>query len=386
MGQVVPRYGSGSLADVVPSAAAALGVAGYTNLLGFRPTRRVCLLLVDGLGHRLLDRYAAQAPFLSELTATHITAGFPSTTATSISSIGTGLPPGEHGIVGLSFAVCGDGVPKGTVLNALGWNSSGPGRPHDLRATVVPEEQQPAPTLFDAMAADGVAVTTVTPKDHVGSGLSRAVLRGADPVAAAALGDVVGRAVAATSTGPGERAFCYAYHGDLDMLGHVYGPGSLPWMMQLRQVDTLAESLAAALPSDCLLVITADHGMIEAPEASRIDFDAESDLRAGVRLLAGEPRVRHVHTTDGALDDVRAAWSETLGQRAWILTRDEAAAAGWFGPRVLDRTRERIGDLVVAMRGAHTVVRPSTEPVVSHLIGQHGSLTEDEQLVPVLVR
>src|SRR3979490_1075219 len=107
MDPLVPRYGTGTLADVVPSLLAGFDVPGMINSLGLPSAARVCLLLVDGLGWQLLRSYSVDSPFLSSLAAYRepITAGFPATTVTSIASLGTGLPPGEHGLVGYAFAV-----------------------------------------------------------------------------------------------------------------------------------------------------------------------------------------------------------------------------------------------------------------------------------------
>ncbi|MGH4000281.1 MAG: alkaline phosphatase family protein [Pseudonocardiaceae bacterium] len=132
-------------------------------------------------------------------------------------------------------------------------------------------------------------------------------------------------------------------------------------------------------------MITADHGMVTVPEASRLDFDTEPALHAGVRLLGGEPRARYVYTEPGVNDDVCATWRELIGDRAWIRTRDEAIAQGWFGPVVEDRIRDRIGDIVVVARCDFALVRTVGESRSARLIGHHGSLTAAEQLVPLLV-
>ncbi|MFB9904092.1 alkaline phosphatase family protein [Allokutzneria oryzae] len=368
---LAPRYGAGALADLVPSLLSGMNVPGMVNVLGLPTANRVCLLLVDGLGWELLRRHAADAPFLTELarTSTPITAGFPATTATSLAAIGTGLPTGQHGLVGYSFAVDDD-----TVLNALRWRQ----REEDLRERVVPEVFQPAPTAFERAAEAGVHVSLVAPRDQNGSGLTRAVLRGGQFRGVHALGDLTARTIGALQA---ERSFCYAYHADLDALGHLYGPGSDPWRSQLIHVDRLAQAIAERLPDGAVLVVTADHGMVAATD--RVDFDAEPLLRNGVRVLGGEARVRHVYAEPGAVDDVRQAWQGFLGDRAWLAHRDEAIAAGWFGP-VADHVRPRIGDLVVAAKGGLAITQ-SAEGVLSGFIGHHGSLTAEEQLIPLLV-
>ena len=106
-------------------------------------------------------------------------------------------------------------------------------------------------------------------------------------------------------------------------------------------------------------------------------------LREGVALLGGEPRARHVYAHPGAAADVLAAWREILGDRAWVMSRDEAIKDGWFGP-VDPAFTDRIGDVVAAAAGNAAIIASQAEPKESALIGMHGSLTSAEQLVPML--
>ncbi|MBP2476657.1 hypothetical protein JOF53_005529 [Crossiella equi] len=370
----LPRYGAGALSDVVPSLLAGLGVPGPPPVLALPEARKVCLLLVDGLGWQLLRAHPEDAPFLNSLAGNEITAGFPATTATSLTSIGTGVPSGQHGIVGYSFAADQD-----ELINALGWNRHADHGNVDFRDRYVPEEFQPVPTTFQRAADHGVHVRVLSSHLQGRSGLTRAAYRGATYDGVFALGDIASKAVAALHAA--DRVLCYAYHAELDLLGHVYGPGSTAWRFQLRQVDRLAATIADRLPGGGLLAVTADHGMVHVPEEDRIDYDRTPALQAGVRMLGGEPRVRHLYTDS---PEVLQTWRELLGDRAWVLPRDEAIAAGWFGPSVAPHARARIGDVVAAMRGTTTVVRTQQEALMAGLLGQHGSLTEAEQLIPLL--
>ncbi|WP_018684907.1 alkaline phosphatase family protein [Actinokineospora enzanensis] len=376
MDPLVPWYGRGSLAEVVPSVLAGLGVPGMADALGLAGPARVCVLLVDGLGWELLGEYAQDAPFLAALAADRspITAGFPATTATSVAALGTGTATGRHGMVGYSFAV------REELLNALRWHRHG-GSAADLRQILVPEEIQPHPTAFERAVEAGVSVRVIVPRELQNTGLSRAVLRGGAFRGVHALGDLVGRTVNALREH--DRVLCYTYHADLDAVGHVHGPGSDPWRIQLSFVDHLARAIADRLPRGGALVVTADHGMVPIGEEDRVDIDTTPALRDGLRLVGGEARVRHLYAEPGA--DPRPAWTEVLGDRAWIADREEAIAAGWFGPVVEDHVRERIGDLVVAARGTLALTRSSVEPRLSAFIGHHGSLTPAEQLIPLLV-
>ena len=359
-----------TIAEVVPSLLAGLGVPGTSNALDVPHARRVCLLLVDGLGHHLLRDHAAHAPFLASLTGREIDTGFPSTTSTSLASIGTGLRAGEHGIVGFTFRAGDD------VLNALTWTRADDHR-HDLRSVLVPEVVQPHPTLFERAAAAGVAVGMVAPMNQRGSGLTRAVLRGSWFRGSVGFGDLALGAVAALKQ---DLSFCYAYHADLDTIGHIYGPGSAEWLLQLEFIDSLASRIADRMPPDSLLVVTADHGMVTAGE--RIDFDTEPLLWQGVRAITGEPRVRYLHTES---DEVLAVWREFLGDRADVLSREEVVDAGWFGP-VSPVALERIGDVVVAMKDTAVVVRGQAERRLAALNGFHGSRTRQELAIPLLFR
>ena len=363
------------LADVVPSVLAAMGVSGFDHRIDLAAeVRGACVLLIDGLGAELLDTYAGDAPVMAGLRGRTLQAGFPSTTVAGLAAVGTGCRSGEHGMVGLSFRLPGVGV-----INPLRW------RPHpwgdDLREAAPPEEVQPMSTTFERAASAGVAVSVVSPAEFSGSGLTRAILRGGRYVGVQALGDLAAGVRAAVADG----GFCYGYHGEVDLLGHLYGPGSPAWRMQLREVDRLVESLVEGLPPGGLLAIVADHGMVAVDDDQVVDIDTCAALLDGVQSIGGEPRARYVYVDDGAADAVLAAWRQVLGDRAWVTSRDEAIAAGWFGEHVRDEVRARIGDVVAAARGSATMVRRTVEPLESSLVGHHGSLTTAEQHIPLLL-
>jgi hypothetical protein len=375
---IIPAYGELSLADLSASLLASLSespqaggaVAGdaSANPLGLPSARRACLLLVDGMGWEQLRAHQAAAPFLSELAfnSRPLTCGFPSTTVTSLASVGTGLPPGEHGMLGMQVA----DPATGRLVNGLHWPPE-----------VDPLAWQAKPTIFERAAAAGITVSRIAKGALADTGLSRAALRGAASRPASSLGALAAEAAAALHDS--ERALVSVYTGDLDTVGHLYGVSSPAWTYQLAHVDKLAEQIASALPMGAVLYVTADHGMVNVGAEDRIDIDAIPELRAGVALLGGEPRARHVYADPGAAVDVLAAWREVLGDRAWVASRDEAIKDGWFGP-VDEAMRPRIGDVVAAATGTWAMIATKSEPQEPPLIGMHASLTPAEQLVPLL--
>jgi hypothetical protein len=365
---VEPAYGGRSLGDVLPAVATALGVdVGFHDTdLTLPPARHYVVLLVDGLGHRLLAGHEDQAPYLHSLLREPGVAGVPSTTATSLTSLGTALTPGQHGVVGYTSRIPG----TDRLLNALTWDKQ-----------VDPLQWQPHDTAFSRLRAAGVSATVVSKREFVDTGLTVSGLRGADFVSGDKAGERIAGAVAASADGPG---VTYVYDGDVDWTGHRYGVDSPQWRAQVATTDATAEQLREALDPDVRLVVVADHGMVDSPAAHRIDVDEHLELRAGVRLLGGEARFRHLYCAGGAVDDVLATWREKLGDRALVLSRDEAIERGWFGV-VASEVRPRLGDVVVASRGDHAVVSTADFPYANRLVGLHGSLTAVEMEIPILV-
>ena len=365
---VEPAYGGSTLGDVLPAIATALGVdvGFHDTTLVLPPARRYVVFLVDGLGHRLLAGHAEQAPFLHALLGDPGTAGVPSTTATSLTSLGTALAPGQHGLVGFTSRVPG----TDRLLNALMWDKQ-----------VDPLEWQPHETGFARLRAAGVHATVVSKREFVDSGLTLCGYRGAEFVGGDRVGERIAGVVAASAEEP---SVTYVYDGDLDWTGHRYGVDSPQWRAQLSAIDASVEQLRESLDPGVRLVVVADHGMVDSPQGSRIDVDEHLDLRTGVRLLGGEARFRHLYCSSGAVEDVVATWRELLGDRADVLSRDEVIERGWFGP-VAPQVRPRLGDVVVAARGDHAVMSTADFRYENTLVGLHGSLTAVEMEIPILV-
>ncbi|WP_225847355.1 alkaline phosphatase family protein [Streptomyces sp. HPF1205] len=372
-----PEYGTGALSDVIPAAVAGFAIPGMpaTGLV-LEPADRVCVFLVDGLGWELLLRHPEQAPYLTSLLGTSrggtgrpLTAGFPATTATSLASVGTGLPPGAHGLAGYTTL----NPDTGQLMNQLRW-----------QPWTSPGVWQPHPTVFRLADAAGIATCQVSSPDFEHTPLTKVALSGGT-----FLGRLTGEErvdLAAERLAAADRALVYTYYSELDAMGHRHGVGSDAWRGQLAMVDRLVRRLAERLPPRAVLYVTADHGMIDIPfdEESRIDFDEDWELRAGVAVLGGEGRARHVYAVPGAASDVFAVWSEVLGDRMWVADREQAVRAGWFGPEPERRVLARIGDVVAVARDDMAIVAARSEPGESKMVGLHGSLAPVEQLVPLL--
>jgi len=373
-----PAYGQRSIAEVLTSAAASLGIPGFENRLNLPAARRVCVVLADGLGRSLLKQKSAHTPFLRSLmqqgqgaVPVALDSSFPSTTASSLASFGTGLPAGQHGMVG--YDVLDPDQDK--VVNMLGnWD-----------AGVDPGEWQPFPTVFER-ASPHTDVTTISLPQFGTSPMTQAALRGGRFIAA---GTPHARTAAAAEAmvGP-ESSLMYFYVNDLDKAGHRYGCQSAEWEHQLEELDATVRRLNETLPPGTTVLLTADHGMLDVPESQRIDYSAEPALISGVRHTAGEPRMVHLYLEPDAGEQHRArlieSWRARFGDRIWAFTREEAVAAGLFGS-VRAEVGPRIGDVMIAARDALAFYDTRrVRPTALEVVGQHGSLTKAEREVPLL--
>ncbi|BDZ60877.1 hypothetical protein Lsed01_00195 [Demequina sediminis] len=375
-GLSVPDYGGLELGAVLPAALAAIGVGDAVVTrdaeadrarLGIPHAEHVVVVLLDGLGHHQLDARRGHAPFLRSTESAVITAGFPTTTATSLALFGTGRAAGATGMTGYTA----HNPHTGGAANLVSWE--GAEEPH---------EWQRERSLLAAAEAAGVAVVSLGKRRFAGSGLTRAALSGGRFVGAETLEARVDQAIAQART-PG---LTYCYWGDIDAAGHKHGWQSDAWVSALEAADGELRRLRARLPRGAAMVVTADHGMVDVTGAPRWDVGREPELARGVRLVAGEPRAIHLHTDDAReARAVASRWREILGDDAAVWERHEAIALGLFGP-VSAHVTERIGDVVVAMAGRATVVDSRTQSDQAlALIGVHGSLTRDELDVPLLV-
>jgi hypothetical protein len=282
-------------------------------------------------------------------------------------TFGTGSAPGAHGLVGYEVLVPGED----RLLNELSWDN-GPD----------PRLWQPVQTVFERAVADSVAVTRIGPGFFDGSGLTTAALRGGTFTAARSLDDRVDSALAAVRGS--RRSLVYLYWGDLDKVGHVHGCQSWEWGDELELIDRCLARLVAGVPSDTSVHVTADHGMVDAPHALRIDLAHDAELAADVRHVGGEARSLQLYCEPGATQDVLATWRERVDSRAWVMSRDDAIGHGLFGA-VSERVLPRIGDVIVAMRDNFAIVDSRTaRPALLALLGLHGSLTPGEMAIPLL--
>jgi hypothetical protein len=352
-----------SLTGVVPQMMAALEARSEW----FAPARSAIVFVIDGLGIANLRTRAGHARFLAQAGGRKDVARtvFPSTTASALTSLLTGTPPGEHGIVGYRARIPG----TDDVVNQLrGWDTD-----------ALPLSWQRSAPLT---ATSGRPCFAVTKGEYAGTGFTAATLDGAEFHGENDLTARVARAADLAARHPG--SFTYLYAPELDGIGHKRGWQSDEWVASLERMDAAARALDAALAPGTGVIVTADHGMVDVPRHRHVLLDDGSELVDGVRLIGGEPRMLHLYAEDDAAPAVLSAWRDAESSRSWVLSRDEAIAAGLFGTVHAD-VRERIGDVIVAPRAGIAYYDDRlSDKAAQKMVGQHGSLTDDERIVPLV--
>lgn len=357
-----------SLTDVVPESIASL--SGRSAWLP--PARSAIIVVVDGLGKVNLSARAGHARFLVSRLGKRDSARtvFPSTTATALTGLLTGRPAGEHGIVGYSVRIPGtDSAPN----QLKGWETHG----------LDPLTWQRSIPLLQSESDSGRPCFVVSKALYAGTGFTRALQRGAEFIAAGSIAERLSRAAELAAAHEG--ALIYVYAPELDTLGHAHGWESDRWTVGLEQVDAAVADFERSLRPGVGALVTADHGMVDVAADRHVLLRDGDELLDGVRVIGGEPRMLHLYADDGAASTVLGRWRESESPRAWVLSRDEAVAAGLFGPTVDPEVLPRIGDVLVAARSPIAYYDDRLADKKSQgMVGQHGSLTDQERIVPVV--
>jgi len=365
---ILPDYLGANVRGIVPSL---LGPGGWATSLPawfpepVRHADQVVLLVLDGLGWDQLQDNRAQLPVLSSFTGRAITTVAPTTTATALSSIATGLTPGEHGLIGYRMML------KGEVINVLRWiGDAKEGQGGDRRRSLPPRDIQPFVPFM------GAEVPVISPSELEGTAFTEAHLRGSRPVgyrAASAIAVEVRRQIAA-----GER-FVYAYYGYVDKTAHERGFGEF-YEAELRAADRLVGDVLDALRPGAVLLVTADHGQVEVGDNV---IDPAPALLAMVSAQSGEGRFRWWHTLRTSPDELAKAAIDVYGDVAWVVTKEQTLDEGWFGSSVAPPVAARLGDVALVAKAPISFFDPADAGAFP-LVCRHGSLTSAEVSVPLL--
>lgn len=352
--------------------ASALGsITGEDNRLRFRATHRSCVVLVDGLGAANLKAAAGHAPFLNSALAKSkpISCGFPSTTATSITSFATGLSAGVHGLIGYQAFDRLNGKPANLLT---GWSE-----------TQRPEVWQAEQTISQKAVSRGIAAYVVGPPEYEGSGFSNATMREVSYVGAKIIAQRFERALWLLNQS--DDCLVYLYVPELDQTAHAYGSSSAQWLERIEELDSEVRKFATVLPKGSAVTLTADHGIVDVPHSGHIYLDEVLASAPEVISVGGDPRVNFVYLSDSqALASTKKLLEDYVGDFALVLDCDEVANSPLY-PGLTESSLSRLPELMVLARKRVALYhRGFAKQQSLKMIGQHGSLSHEELTIPLL--
>lgn len=324
-----------------------------------RDADKVVLLLLDGLGWMQMQDHGALMPTLGSMEGRAITTVAPTTTATALTSLSTGLAPGEHGLIGYRIDM-GDAI-----MNVLRWADG----IHDLRRRYPPHQVQACPPFL------GGKIPVSSRADLEDTGFTEAHLAGVKRVGwktASGIPVIVSEQIRA-----GED-FVYAYYDGIDKIAHDRGFGPF-YESELSYADRLVGDILDRLDDDTVLVVTADHGQVHVGDQNH---SLDSSVLQHVHHQSGEGRFRWLHARRGREQELLADCA-VHAEEAWVVSREQILDERWFGPVVHDHVVRRMGEVALVAKKDVSFDDPD-EYSGGTLMCRHGSMTAAEVLVPLL--
>ena len=393
-----PAYNGGSIANVPATVAALLQVP----FVGLPPLpdplwqplgsdiKRVVLITLDALGKNLLEQEADRLPFLDETAVRgQLTSIFPSTTAAALSSLWTGSPPAQHGLIGL-FLLFPEYGAIGQLLNFSPIFGKYPDAL--IHAGLKPEEYLQTPGMAEQLAAGGIPTYAFKGAEIVDSALSKMHGRGvAHSVGAYSMADMMVEISQLLEEKAGQSLFINAYWPAIDTISHMRGWNSPQTAAELhalwQQIHvTLRQSLSPAARRQTALFIVADHGQMVCPISRHVYLDDHPQLNEMLLMRpAGEPRVAYLYAKQGRVQDILDYVNKNMADVATAVSTTEALNAGLFGPApYATQLDNRLGDVILIMRHNHLFVTSLEKELVERMCGWHGGMTHAEMQVPWL--
>jgi len=395
-----PDYLGGSILNLPSSICQWLGVEplGTTPMrpvltsIGSNKVRRVILVLVDALSlHRLqLWMSDGTAPVWSRLLQqgrlAALTSIAPSTTSAALTSLWTGRSPAEHGIVGYELWLKEYGVVSNMILHTPISFENDVGSL--IKAGFNPEQFLDLPTLGTHLASSGVKSHALQHRSIIRSGLSQMLLKDVDLHGYLTPTELWVNLRHLVESNPRQHQYMYVYTGQLDHFSHYYHPDDERTVAEFSEFSwsfekNFLERLSPAGRNGTLIVLTADHGMLATQKSALYDLRNHPELSRLLHILpTGEHRLMYLFIKPGQTDAVRSYFDLTWPGQFVFLDPSEAVARGLFGPGTPHpRLSDRLGDLIVVARNDAYLWWADKENM---LVGQHGGLSPEEMIVPLL--
>lgn len=394
----LPNYAGGSIANVPATVAQLLGMQ-LRSLPGLPESlwqplgdvKRVVLLTLDGFGWNLFQAKQDLVTAVShKATITgQLTSIFPSTTVAALSSLWTGSAPAQHGLVGLRMFFPEFAVSAGMLdFSPLFFKA----QDALVDAGLDPKTFLQHPGVGEQLADAGIPTFAFKGYEIVDSVLSKMHGRGVkESFGVMTFADMLVQMRELLNKRAGEPLFMNAYWPSIDTLSHYHTWQGTAVSAEVRaifyQLQTeFLDALTDAARQDTAFFIVADHGQELTPLSQQIFLSSHPQLEQMLFMRpTGEPRVLYLYTKHGCHQSAIDYINTNLGEAMTAVSTQEALHAGLFGPEPFAaNVADRLGDVVVIMRGGYTLFSEAERPKAHKMIGRHGGMSIAEMQVPWL--
>lgn len=399
---VYPRYGERSLAEVVPTILDVFGIPMARAALPEEFYRyeaegcnKVVMFFVDGLGYDQVVRYQNLPLFdilHKKARVNPITTVFPSTTASAITTIHTGLTPQEHGLP--EWNVYFEEIDM--VIQTLPFKAAGQKRADELLDMGLdPKILYSGPTVYEKLKAKGVKSFVFTHRNIAHSAYSGVSQRGSEIIPYTRGSDLMVklRRKLMETAGP---AYFYIYWDAVDHSEHDFGPHSEEHESELSVFSHLVASeflgkLGEETAKDVLFLLTADHGQMNVREDKLIYLEEHLALEDLLRRRpntepippTGCPRDVFLFIEPTKLRTALELLKARLEGKAEVILTEDAVKRGLFGTgKPTKKFLKRIGDILLLPYSGYNLWNNGFKKAPSEFPGIHGGLSEEEMVIP----
>ena len=335
------------------------------DLLRLPKVNHSVVILVDGLGYENLMNSKGYSRFLNSQLRESIRCEFPSTTATSLAGLATGLRAVDHGILGYSVYDRAKKLPM-NLLN--GWSSKSQARDFKKASTISERETN-------------VSIRVIGPAVYQNSGYTELTMVGAEYIAE----DSIQKRLQRAKTISNSKTLTYLYIPELDQLAHRFGVESATWLNQLEEIDGQISKFIDNLPLDFGVIITADHGVLDVPSEAHVLLDDFKWYVDAVEYTAGDPRCNFLYLNASArLDELKSKLQLEFGGEAIICDPLELKNSGWadWSSGIANTIAP---DLLIIWQSKRVGYdRRFAKSTHLNMIGQHGAISDVETRIPLI--
>ncbi|MEM7821469.1 MAG: alkaline phosphatase family protein [Candidatus Aenigmatarchaeota archaeon] len=358
---------------------------------------KIVLLLIDGLSYNDWIKNYEKFTFFNLLTkkgaVAPITSVFPSTTASALTTINTGLTPQEHAL--FEWVMYFKEIDM--VINTLPFTPiDKKGQDKLLEIGVSPKILYKGNTIYQTLKKNGIKSFSFINESYAYSAYSKLMHKGSTIIPFINSSDLVVRLRKFIEE---EDGYFHVYFDVIDAIEHKYGPKTEELRAELSVLsfllkNELLKKIDRKVASETLFLIVSDHGQINISPKETIYLNKykkliksfQSDKKNRPIPPIGSPRDVFLHIKQNCLEEIHAFVSEKLKEIAKVVKTRDAIKVGMFGiGKPVKIFYERVGDLLILPYKNHTVWYQHVKGKKTELLGHHGGLSNDEILVPFAI-